>query len=245
MITPGGLQLVGGVGRLIGQSRSGTHHYHQLSEMLASNDRSRAFANVSRMPTRAQPAATSSRPPRIIAKPTAGVDGIGPRFEAPAAACSPNKNRASAPMLMTVKPSEPPIAVSVPRTPIDLRSSVASKWGSIAPPETEMDTNPAASHTPKMTSSSSWTAPLLLVTATATLNTSMVASTGGSAMNTFARSSCHIVSGARRRSWKPLRSLGTEGDARAEDMNIDRNVTSATFDQKPLKLRAGWLRAAA
>src|SRR5712692_77120 len=245
MITPGGLQLVGGVGRLIGQSRSGTHHYHQLSEMLASNDRSRAFANVSRMPTRAQPAATSSRPPRIIAKPTAGVDGIGPRFAAPAAACSPKRNRASAPMLMTENPSEPPIDVSVPRTPTDLRSSVASKWGSMAPPDTEIDTNPNASQTPKMTSSSSWRAPLLLVTATATLKTSMAASTTGRAMRTFARSSCHIVSGARRRSWKPLRSLGIEGVARAEDMNIERNVTNATLDQNPLRLRAGWVSAAA
>jgi len=88
-------------------------------------------------------------------------------------------------------------------------------------------------------------APLLLATATATLNTSMAASTTGRAIKTFARSSCHIVSGARRSSWKPLRSLGIEGVARADDMNIDRNVTSATFDQNPLRLRAGWLSAAA
>src|SRR6266852_5738985 len=123
--------------------------------------------------------------------------------------------------------------------------SVASKWGSMAPPETEIETNPNASQTPKMTSSSSWRAPLLLVTATATLKTSMAASTTGRAMRTFARSSCHIVSGARRRSWKPLCSLGIEGVARAEDMNIERNVTNATLDQNPLRLRAGWVSAAA
>src|SRR5260370_34177968 len=115
----------------------------------------------------------------------------------------------------------------------------------MAPPETEFDTKPRERQTPKMTRSSSWRAPLLLVTATATLKTTMVASTTGRAIRTFARSSCHIVSGARRRSWKPLGSLGIEGVARAEDMNIERNVTSATFDQKPLRLRAGWLSAAA
>ncbi len=64
------------------------------------------------------------------------------------------------------------------------------------------------------------------------LNTSIVATTTGKAM-------------AMRRSWNPRRSLGIEGRARAEAMNIERNVTSATVDQKPLKLRAGWLSAAA
>ena len=115
----------------------------------------------------------------------------------------------------------------------------------MAPPETDIETKPIASHNPKAMSSSPCGTPLLLATSTAMLKTSIVATTGGSAMKTLARSSCHIVSGAMRSSWKQRRSLGTEGDASAEDMNIDRKVTSATFDQKPLRLRDGWLRAAA
>ena len=39
-----------------------------------------------------------------------------------------------------------------------------------------------------------------LATATATLKTSIVASTAGRAMNTLARNSCHMVSGAMRSS---------------------------------------------
>jgi hypothetical protein len=80
---------------------------------------------------------------------------------------------------------------------------------------------------------------------TTTTKTIIIAITGGSAMNTLARRSCHMGNGAIRRSWKPRLSLGTDGEARAEDMNIARNVTRATFDQNPLRLRPGWLSATA
>ena len=57
------------------------------------------------------------------------------------------------------------MAASVPSNPTERRSSVASKRGSIAPPETEMATKPTPSQTPNATSSISCTAPLLLASA--------------------------------------------------------------------------------
>ena len=77
-------------------------------------------------------------------------------------------------------------------------------------------------------SAASW-----LTMATTTLNTIVIASTGGSVRRILARSTCHIGSGAMRRSWKPRFSLGIDGVASEVAMNIDMKPTRKTSVQKP------------
>ena len=80
---------------------------------------------------------------------------------------------------------------------------------------------------------------------TMTQKTSVKASTGISVKVTLARITCHMVMGAMRSSWKPRRSLGIDGVASVEDMNMLMNPSRKTSVQKPSAPRPGRRNATA